>query len=169
MKLFPHRIYQSYIFQNIQSYAGKDSVQTMEKSATSKGKKNAPLNITVIKALIAGSAVFALCILLFPLILLRSTDPVTFVPAASAAAVALTALTSAFTVSRSGTHFFISTLICASIISALIFLSSLAFSGSSETDYVFSAVIYGAAVIFSFVGAALGKKRKVKKTSKRRR
>lgn len=140
----------------------------MDKTAL-KTKKNVQPGTVFIKALLSGAVTFALCILLFPLLLLKSADPAAFVPAVAAASVALTALSSSYAASKNGTNTIIATLVCSAIISALIFLASLAFSGSSETDYTFCAITCGAEVIFSLAGSLLGKKRKVKKNTKRRR
>ena len=126
----------------------------MEKSAKKKG--NSGILKTVLIPLVTGLAVFTLCVLLFPLLLLKTDDAVLYIPVASCAAVALSAFFAAMTLSKiTKFHFAAAGLITALAISIVLLISGLAFGSMEEIG--FTAINCLMSLVFSLLGGKLGK------------
>lgn len=136
----------------------------MEKSAKRKGSsKTAKVVLTPI---ITGLATFAICVLLFPLLLLKTDDAVLYVPVASCAAVALSAFFASLSLSKvANLHFAASGFITALTISIVLLLSGLAFGNSGDVG--FTAINCIMSLVFSLLGAKLGKSGGTKKRKRR--
>ncbi len=146
----------------------------MEKNVTaSKHSRGASKGIGFyfLRIVITGISVFAICILLMPLLLMRSNDPASFVSAAAGATVAITAFFCGFAAAKgSSKHFLVTGAVSALVLCALITgLSFLFDNGSSEKDIAFSVIIYVLTTVLSIVGAAFASKKTQRKKKKRRR
>ena len=125
--------------------------------------------LRLILPLIVGTVIFIACILLFPAFMLKTEDPASYVPIACAFTVALTAFFTALTAARRSTvHFAATGLICTLVFAALLFMP--AFIYKRGDDFGFTALLSVMALIFSMLGARIGKggKKEKKRKGKRR-
>ena len=126
----------------------------------------------LLRGVLTGIIIFTLCVLLMPLLLMRTDDPGAFISAVSVGIMALTAFFCAFSASKgSSKHFIFTGVICALILCVVLTAVSLLFSGKeTETDLIFSVIVYAVTCVFSLFGSALGgKKVGSKKRRKHRR
>lgn len=123
----------------------------------------------LLKGMVVGIISFALCVLLMPLILMRTGNPGAFISAVSVGIMAITAFLCAFAASKGNDkHFVFTGVICALILCAVLVAISMLCSGENcETDWIFSAIICAVTCVFALFGSALGsKKARVKKHRK---
>jgi len=120
---------------------------------------------------ITGTSVMALCILVIPLLLLKSDTPEKYISVAAFFTVSVTALAASFAASANcGRSFILTGISCSLVIILILVCASLAFgSETQERNYLFSGILYLASLVFSLIGAKLacGKGRK-KRTSRKR-
>lgn len=135
-------------------------------SVNTRGKKAGPL-FYILRAIITGAAVFTLCIVIIPLILMNTNTPENYISVSAAVTVSLVAFFSAIAATAgSGRHFLTPGLLCGLTIILLLVCASLIFGkNEEEKNYLFSGILYAVSIVFSLVGARLA----TKKTKKRRR
>ena len=118
--------------------------------------------------LIVGAAIFIGSIMLFPALMLKTDDPALYVPIACALTIALTAFFSALTAAKTNSvHFAATGLTCTLIFAALLFMPAFIFKHGD--DFGFTALLSVMALIFSMLGARIGKGVKKEKRRKVKR
>ncbi len=135
------------------------------KTAITKNGKSG--TASALRGAIGGILFFALSILILPLILSKTETPENFIATAAVITVSITSFACAFFANLGGHRFILTGAVCAFAIILVLVVLSLIFGKSAEDkNYLFSAVIYIAAFLFSFGGAKLSM---AKKHNKRRR
>lgn len=127
--------------------------------------------VRLVLPIIVGAAVFVGCILLFPVLLLKTEDPASYVSIACAATVALTAFFASLVAAKGSALPFAATgLICTFVIAALLFVP--AFLSDNGESLGFTTLLALMALVFSMLGARFGKgtgKARDKKRQRKRR
>lgn len=133
-----------------------------------KRKRTSPI-APFIRGIASGAVFFVLSILLIPLILSKTDSPESYITAAAAATVSVTALAASFAANLGNEKGFVLTgSICAlSIILILVILSLIFGKSDNNKNYLFSAVIYIAVFVFSILGAKLSSAKKKHRRRKR--
>lgn len=133
-------------------------------------RKNTSDFSKIIKSILAFCIVFVLCILILPLLLLKSSDPNSLVSASVILTLALSSILCAISVQKSfGKNKFITGLITGIIISGVLFLVSRFFVKEESTSVAQLVFLYATPIVFSLVGASLGAKRNKGKKRKNRK
>lgn len=133
-------------------------------------RKNASDFSKIIKSVLTFCIVFVICILLLPLLLLKSSDPNSLVSASVILTLALSSMLCAISVQKSfGKNKLITGLITGIIISGVLFLVSRFFVEEESASVAQLVFLYGTPVVFSLVGASIGAKRNKGKKRKNRK
>ena len=125
----------------------------------------------VIRTLIATTSVFALCILIIPLLLVKVPTPENYISTAAVCTVALTAFTAAFTAQLgSSRHFLMTGIITALCIVLLLVSASLVFGKSDqEKNFLFSGILYATGIASSIAGSKIASGNANRKKKRKRR
>lgn len=123
---------------------------------TAKRRSKGGILPAVLVPLISGTTAFLLCLLLFPVILLKTDDPTTFIPVAACVSVVVPSFFASLALSRITTvHFAAAGFIIALAVSILLTVAGLIFGDITEIG--FTAISCIMSVVFSLLGAKIGK------------
>ncbi len=131
--------------------------------------KNTSILSKILKSLLTFCIVFALCILLLPLLLLKSPDPNSLVSASIILTLALSSVFCGIATQRSfGKNKLLTGIVTGIIISGILFLISSFFTRENSASVLQILFLYGTPVVFSIIGTNIGAKRSKSKKRKKR-
>lgn len=157
---------------NISVYYGIEFIvkQKSRKENAMDKRNNTSLLSKIIKSVLTFCVIFVLCILLLPLLLLKTPDPNSFISASIILVLALSSMFCGISTQLSfGKNKLLTGLVVGIIISGVLFLISSFFAREERASVVQLLFLYGTPVVFSLIGASIGAKRKKGRKRKNRK